>query len=284
MIEIRLDTRALRNARIREREPVTLKLSGRKLKTVLQAMILDLNLTWILRDGVLWITTPDRAEDSLKTAVYDVRDLCRDAAESDALIEAVMSQTGPMWADYGGPATIHFARPGTLVVHHQESLQMELLNLLEAYRTALRSSKPRERNVVDPQEVVTVYYRLHANVAKSLMSVLPHLVQPDSWRNASRPDAEGEILYAASPAELFNDEGQLVRASAAKDTADTQTLVVSRATLIIRQARAVQEEIAEVIRRVESGDAPKTIGSVGAGMGGFGGGFFSVSAAELPGR
>ena len=48
LIDIRLDLPALRRRRVREREPVTLNLSQRKLETVLQAIVLDLNLTWIL--------------------------------------------------------------------------------------------------------------------------------------------------------------------------------------------------------------------------------------------
>ena len=58
--DIRLDVPALRDNRIREREPVTLKLADRSLKTVLQAMVMDLELTWMLQDGVLWITTAER--------------------------------------------------------------------------------------------------------------------------------------------------------------------------------------------------------------------------------
>ena len=71
-------------------------------------------------------------------------------------------------------------------------------------------------------------------------------------------------------------------------------MVVSRAVLIIRQTRAAHEEIAEVIRRLESGDivggagggggaaggmmGGGMMGGMGGGMGGagFGSGYFSV--------
>ena len=99
-IDVRLDVSALRSARVREREPVTLKLVDRSLETVLQAVVLDLDLTWVIRDGVLWITSVDEAKAYLKTAVYDVRDLCRDADESEALISAITSQAEPSsWSD-----------------------------------------------------------------------------------------------------------------------------------------------------------------------------------------
>ncbi len=51
--DIRLDGPALRAIRIRDRESVSLQLSDRRLRTVLQVMLSDLELTWVLRDGVL---------------------------------------------------------------------------------------------------------------------------------------------------------------------------------------------------------------------------------------
>ncbi|HUG69835.1 MAG TPA: hypothetical protein VMM76_18935 [Pirellulaceae bacterium] len=287
-IDIRPDLPALRDIRIRERQPVTLKLSDRSLKTVLQAMALDLKLTYILRDGVLWITSTEVAEAFFKTAVYDVRDLCQDESESDSLREAITSQTNPdSWAEVGGPGTIEFAQPGTLVISHQETVHMEVLKLLETYRAALRISKPRDRHALDPNEVITNYYRLHANVAADLAMLLPMLVQPDSWALAN-PQAKGTVTLSASPPDLFGQDGQLARTAGANPS-EMQTLVVSRAVLIIHQTRANHHKIAEVIHRVESGDGGG-FGGGGMGLGGgaasagggFGGGYFSVPS--LPDR
>ncbi len=285
-IDIRLDLPALRDIRVRERQPVTLELADRTLKTVLQAMVIDFDLTWILRDGVLWITSEETAQAYLRTVVYDVRDLCRDEGESDSLRDAVISQTDTeAWGDVGGPGSIQFAQPGTLVIRNQETIQMEVLKLLETYRAALRVSKPRDRHAVDPNEVITTYYRLHANVADSLAMLLPTLVQPDSWRNQEHPDREGTLLVAASKPDLFGEDGQLARL-AAQDGDEEATVVVARAVLIIRQKRAVHDEIAAVIRRLETGDGTVHggfpgdgkggLGGGGLGGGGFGGGFFSI--------
>lgn len=280
-IDVRLDLPALRESRVRPREPVTLKLTDRKLRTVLQAMLSNLKLTWILRDGVLWITNPEESEDFDKIAVYDVRDLCRDGGESDALQQAIVSGTNnDQWMENGGSAAIAFAKPGTLVIRGQEETLNAVLDLLETYRTALRSSKPRERRVVDPKEVITRYYRLHDNVAQSLEQLLPKLVRPESWKAAGGKDAPGQITYAASPPDLFSPQGQLAKA-AGKDGVKGTAAVVARGVLIVRQTREAHDEIAEVIRRIESGDAAKEavmgMGGMGmGGMGGFGGGFMSV--------
>lgn len=274
-IDMRLDLRALRAARIRQREPITVRLSERKLKTVLQAMLMDLHLSWVLRDGVLWITTQDEANSLTKTAVYDVRDLCRDQQESDALYEAVTSQTdADMWDNVGGPGTLEFAKPGTMVVRNQENILMAVLELLETYRAALRVSKPRARDVVDPQEVITVYYRTHAEVAAGLVKLLPILVAPASWKSDDRPGAPGEIFCVASvPGLLAMDQ-----VKEADDPAEAKKLLTPRAVLIVTHTRATHEEVASVIRRVETGDPSGGAGGMGGmgGMGGFGGGFFSL--------
>ncbi len=276
--DIRLDVPALRDNRIREREPVTLKLADRSLKTVLQALVMDLDLTWMLQDGVLWITTAERAEEFLKTAVYDVRDLCRDQDESESLREAILSQTeNDAWDEIGGPGSLQFARPGTLVVLNDEDILMEVLELLETYRMALRTSKPRDRNALDPEEVITVYYRMHATVAEGLLTALPKLVMPETWKSTTQRDGKGEIMLVASRPELFNQEGQLAMKGGEGTPEDARMLVVARAVLIIRQTRAVHDEIAKVIVRVETGDMAEGLkGGMGGGMGGFGGGFFSV--------
>lgn len=281
--DIRLDLPSLREARIREREPVTLKLTDRKLETVLQALLLDLDLTWMLRDGVLWITDTGDAEGLIKTAVYDVRDLCRDKDESAALIDAVLSQTEPIsWDVVGGPGTISPVKPGTIVVSHQESVHRELLELLETYRTALRASKPRDRDAEDPNEVLTTYYRMHENVARDLAKLLPQLVEPETWKSEAHPDSPGTVTLVASAPDTT---------SAAFEDGDNKTpaseLVIARSVLIIRQTRGTHQKIAEAIRRVQSGDATISLegggmGGMGGGgmggMGGFGGGFFSVPA------
>ncbi|MBN1908197.1 MAG: hypothetical protein JW818_00525 [Pirellulales bacterium] len=293
-VDIRLDTRALNDLGISRRTPVTLKLSDRKLQTVLRALTADLKLTCVMRDGVLCITSRDAAEGFLKTAVYDVRDLCRDDGESDALIQALMSGTGPdRWKSSGtGEGEMVSTKPGTLIVLGQEDLQMRVLDLLETYRTALRQSRPRKESVVDPNEVITVYYRMHANVAHDLNTLLPQMVRPASWVRTRNEGTIGEITLVSSPPE-YRTVAVVEEASGkgAKTTGSTMTIAVPQSVLIIKHTRETHEEIAEVLRRVESGDAaggaqfPGAMGGMGGmGMGGngnFGAGYFSVPGNSM---
>jgi len=286
-VDLRLDKSELREKRIRDREPVTLSLTDHDLATVLRAMLLDLKLTWVLQDGVLWITSTEKADSISKTAIYDVRDLCRDGSESDALADAITSQAQPdAWAEVGGPGQLSFPQPGTMVIYAQDQLHQDALRLLETYRTALRSSKPREIEDVDQQEVVTVYYRLHANVAQSLFVHLRVLVEPDSWRTVrDHPDAPGEISLVESVPDIQGTEGKLSLAVAGPAADAARTAVISRAVLVIRQTRENHKKIAEVISRVRTGDpigVDTQQGGFGGGGGGFGGGYFSPAPDATP--
>lgn len=272
--DIRLDIPALRKTGVHERQPVTLKLSDRKLEAVLRVLLADLGLTYVLRDGVLSITSVNAAEEQLKTAAYDVRDLCRNEREAAALKQAIQNQTQGPWIDSEGiGGTITFARPGTMVIRQTEHQLNQVGSLLGTYRKALRASKPRERAEEKSREIVTRYYRMHEAVAGDLLKLLPKMVQPETWKSDATPEAPGTVMKVASQPGLL-DAGKTVATNGGG-------LLVPRAVLIIRQRRSVHEKIGEVIQRIEQGDAPLVepaggLGGGGLGGGGFGGGFFSV--------
>lgn len=283
-LDFRLDLNSLSKVGVRERTPVTISLKETPLDVVLQAMLNDLELTWVLRDGVVWFVSLEDAATMRKTAVYDVRDLCRDAEESEALQQAVASQDCENWEECGGVGTMSAPKPGILVLYNTESALMQVLELLEAYRAALRGSKPRKMKGSDPDEVITVYYRLQTPVAEGLEKILPLLVEPASWKKADQQKGVGEILLTASTSEPGT---QVTKGSEdPKGTAATmQTASIDYSVLIVTQTRGRHEEIAKVITRVQQGDAdprwgPGAMGG-GLGGGGFGGGGFGGGFLHL---
>jgi hypothetical protein len=74
-IEIQLDTRALDGVGIGSDTPITRELKGVSLRSALRLMLKDLDLTYVVKDEVLQITTPEEAEANLVTKVYPVGDL-----------------------------------------------------------------------------------------------------------------------------------------------------------------------------------------------------------------
>ena len=74
-IQIELDTRALDDVGIGTDVPISKNLKGISLRSALRLMLRDLDLTYVIRDEVLLITTPEEAESKLITKVYPVGDL-----------------------------------------------------------------------------------------------------------------------------------------------------------------------------------------------------------------
>jgi hypothetical protein len=269
--DIRLDLSALRAEGVREREPVSLILADRTLRTTLDVLLSDLSQTWILRDGVIWITSASEAAGQRKTAIYDVRDLCRDNDESEQLKITILKQTSSAWEENSGDGgAIVFAKAGTMVVQQTERGLNEVGKLLATYRKALHESKRRDRDAVDQKEVKTRYYRLDANIAENLVSALPQLVQPETWQTKA-PEAVGTIVMLNSQPDILDSHGHVLHDSGSGGQAKANAFVAARSVLIIRQTREVHVEIAEVIMRIKNGD-PEETEFIPGGMGGFGGG------------
>ena len=74
-VEIQLDLKALREAGVESDTPITFDVKGVTLKSALNLMLRPLDLTYVYKDEVLLITTPEQVEKYLKVKVYDVRDL-----------------------------------------------------------------------------------------------------------------------------------------------------------------------------------------------------------------
>ena len=74
-IEIQLDLRALQDEAIDSSVPITRQLKGITLKSTLRLILGELNLTYIIKDEVLLITTKTVADADTPTRVYPVADL-----------------------------------------------------------------------------------------------------------------------------------------------------------------------------------------------------------------
>jgi hypothetical protein len=74
-IPVEIDIPALDEIGIGPDEPVTASLHGISLRSALRLMLKQLQLTYIIQDEVLMITTPEQAEQDLVVKVYPVADL-----------------------------------------------------------------------------------------------------------------------------------------------------------------------------------------------------------------
>ncbi|NBP52496.1 MAG: hypothetical protein EBU70_15190, partial [Actinobacteria bacterium] len=74
-IPVQLDARALEDAGLDLETPVTKNVSNVALRSALRLLLSDVDLTYIIKDEVLLITTKEKAEENLVVKVYPVADL-----------------------------------------------------------------------------------------------------------------------------------------------------------------------------------------------------------------
>jgi hypothetical protein len=89
-VRLQIDRSALDAVGIGSDTPITLHLKGVPLSSALALMLRDLDLTYVVRDDVLLITTTDVAEEMVELRVYDVSTLLGPGDSTDSLARLLM--------------------------------------------------------------------------------------------------------------------------------------------------------------------------------------------------
>ena len=149
-IELQIDSRALEDVGIADDTPVTRDLKGITLRSALRLMLKELDLTYVLRDEVLLITTPEEAESDTAAyvQVYNIQPLLDEEHGVDALIDTVKLGVGK-----GSELQTSTFR-GLLVVRATSREHREVRRLLGVIGAALDVSPPKtiaERDRERPQ-------------------------------------------------------------------------------------------------------------------------------------
>jgi len=148
-INVILDKKALEDIGVGTDTQITKSLSNVTLRSALKLLLREHNLTWIIRDEVLMITSREQADNCLTTEVYDVADLvtCRDQKNElwedyDTLTEVITCTIAPAtWDQNGGPGSIKGATFGpakVLVVSQTSEGHDQLVELLAKLRGEIR--------------------------------------------------------------------------------------------------------------------------------------------------
>jgi 2-phospho-L-lactate guanylyltransferase (CobY/MobA/RfbA family) len=140
-IEIQIDERALEETGLPTDMPVTAHLKGISLRSALDLMLGQLDLTHVIQDEVLLITTIERAEIELLVAVYPFRGPAageRGSASSesyaDGLVKTITTVIQPeTWDRPGGPGNIvplSLGKMNALVILQRRDIHPEIAGLL----------------------------------------------------------------------------------------------------------------------------------------------------------
>jgi uncharacterized protein YfaS (alpha-2-macroglobulin family)/TolA-binding protein len=148
-IQVQFDKKALDDVGVKLDTPVTRRLRGVTLRSALRLMLRDLDLTYMVADGVLLITTPEQADARLETVVYPVGDLVLVKDESgqtwadfDSLVNLITSTVKPTsWDTVGGPGSIARSEAtNTLTLSQTQDVHEAIAAVLDRLREARRQS------------------------------------------------------------------------------------------------------------------------------------------------
>jgi hypothetical protein len=106
---ILLDKAALDDAGVSYDTPVTLKLRGVTLRSVLLKVLRDLGLTYVVKEQAIQVVSPRQAADMMSVRVYYIGDLATNVWQAAYLIDLIQSTIAPeSWKVNGGPGTIFY--------------------------------------------------------------------------------------------------------------------------------------------------------------------------------
>lgn len=146
-IDVQLDARALEDSGLGSDTPITRQVRDVSLRDGLKLLLGEFDLTYVVRNEVLLITSKTEAENMLVTKVYPVFDLvvcsgeeghARSPLNYGPLMALIQQTVAPdTWDDVGGPGPLkEFANAGALVISQTMEVHEEVAQQLRALRAA----------------------------------------------------------------------------------------------------------------------------------------------------
>ncbi|WP_425617651.1 hypothetical protein NA78x_001332 [Anatilimnocola sp. NA78] len=141
-------TKKIEDAGVQPDQPVTKQVTDVSLRSFLRLLLEDLNLTFMVRDEVLKITTLEDAQSPEKLAVriYPVKDLIdagvvvdgKPKFHFDPLIEILTQTIEPdSWNDVGGPGSIKgFDNAASLIISQRDDIHETIGQLFTTLRVS----------------------------------------------------------------------------------------------------------------------------------------------------
>ncbi|MBX3449603.1 MAG: hypothetical protein KF777_08600 [Planctomycetaceae bacterium] len=256
--DIQIDELSLEDNGISLDTPITFSLRDKPLHVVLDTLLPPLDLTCVVANAELLVTTTAEAEELMTLALYDVRDLCLSNKTSRQLLEMIQGTTNGEWKDIDGVGGgVAFARPGILLVQQTSPMHDQVFSLIEQLRTLRGQAQPVGERPWE-RAVETRFYRVTSAAADYLERNLPKLIAPETWRSGERPDAPGTIeRITAAPVPVGSPLPPPPKTEKKTEDGNQEkpaVPLVNTVVLAIRQTVDVHEEIPALLHRVKDGD------------------------------
>ncbi len=193
-IRLWIDKGSLNSDGIALDTPVTLRLHGTSLDTVLHKLLDPLLLRFVVEEGTLVVTTAAKADEMMSTRVCFTGDIPEAHSASD-LLTAIQEATSGKWEQVDGEGgTLWKAVPEWLVVRQTQVCHLETAELLDDLRQA--AVAPVE--AAAPEFELRLYPVADVKAIAGLIVSLPKLVPTWDAKQGSI-DALGQSLAIKQP-------------------------------------------------------------------------------------
>ena len=171
-IRLWIDTVALTGEGIALEQQVTLRQNGASLDAVLHKLLDPLQLTFVIEEGTLVVTTHSKAEEMLTTRISFTGDIPEARAASD-LITAIQEATSGKWREQDGEGGVLWnAVPEWLVIRQTQACHLETAEMLDDLRQA--AVAPAE--AAAPEIELRLYPVADDTAIQDLIDSLPKLI------------------------------------------------------------------------------------------------------------
>ena len=171
-IRLWIDKESLSADGISLETPVTLRLNGASLDTVLHKLLDPLLLTFVIEEGTLVVTTMPKSEEMLTTRVCFTGDI-PEARSASELLTAIQEATSGKWEQIDGEGGVLWkAVPEWLVMRQTQTCHRETAELLDDLRQA--AVAPVE--AAAPEIELRLYPVADESALGNLIDMLPILV------------------------------------------------------------------------------------------------------------
>jgi hypothetical protein len=217
-----LDTVALDQAGISPDDPLTISVSGVSLRSAIKLMFRELELTCLLKDEVLVITSEEAAANYLETRVYEVTSLAANMKDGafvvrlgttaemtqrvNTLCETIRNSVQPdSWDELGGIGTMDYLAGKDhryfLTVTQTEKCHYELKQLLTKLATVMDQPQATDQ---DPEEVLIRVYPVtqSAVTAEQAKELLELTLEQIDWSEPLFIKVVGNTLVIKQTAQV----------------------------------------------------------------------------------
>lgn len=152
-IPIQIDTRALKEAGLDSDVPITRNLKGISLGSALDLLLEELELSWVVRNEILLITTASAANAKASVRVHNVSDLLGFGETADRLASTLEAVLGDQPADAGASVIRLVPYQQIILVRSTERRHRDVETLLAQIRMSIHGPPAASRPASPPPTV-----------------------------------------------------------------------------------------------------------------------------------